>query len=256
MQLKVMSFNIRGTTGILVDGINAWNNRRQLNIATIQKYAPDIIGFQEAKQGNFEAYAKSLHDYHYFHGLAAPRNGGSEYTPIYWKGKRFEPIENGNFYLSPSPDTESPAWDSTLVRVAAWVKLRELESNEAFFVLNTHFPHEGDIHETRNHCAQLIIEKVNAHAADLPLILMGDFNATPDSKAYQRFIEAGFTDSYTGQRVNTFHNFEGEHYPLTGQRIDWILTKRFAPKSCEVIKDAQPPLFPSDHYPVLASLEK
>lgn len=256
MLINIMSFNIRGTTGILVDGINAWDNRRKLNIATIQKYAPDVLGFQEAKQGNIEAYAKSLSEYSSFQGLAASRRGGDEYTPIYWKSHRFEPVETGNFYLSQTPDNESLGWDSSLVRVAAWLKLRERESNEVFFVLNTHFPHEGDIHETRNNCAKLIIEKVNAHAADLPVIVMGDFNATPDSAAYRSFIDAGFADSYTGQRVNTFHNFEGENYASSGVHIDWILIKRFAAKACEVIKDARPPLFPSDHYPVLASLEK
>jgi endonuclease/exonuclease/phosphatase family metal-dependent hydrolase len=251
-----MSFNIRGTTGILVDGINAWDNRRALNIATIQKYAPDIIGFQEAKQGNIEAYAKSLSEYDSFQGLGASRRGGSEFTAIYWKSKRFEPIEKGSFYLSPTPDKESLGWDSTLLRVAAWIKLREVESTESFFVLNSHFPHEDAADETRQHCAKLIIEKVKAYAADLPVVVMGDFNATPDSAAYQSFINDGFADSYTGQRVNTFHNFEGENYPLSGQRIDWILTKQFTTKACEVIKDARPPLYPSDHYPVLALLEK
>jgi endonuclease/exonuclease/phosphatase family metal-dependent hydrolase len=257
MIINVMSFNIRGTRDSRFDGLNAWENRRNLNIATIQNYAPDVLGFQEAQQGNIEAYATSLSDYSSFHGLAASRQEGSEYTPIYWKTSRFELVESGQFYLSASPDKETLGWESSLIRVAAWLKLRELASNETFFVLNTHFPHEEDLHETRNHCAKLIIEQVKRLAGDLPMIVMGDFNATPDSAAYHSFLEAGFSDSYADSspvRANTFHNFEGEKYSVVGRHIDWILTQGFSTVASQVIRDAEPPFFPSDHYPVLASL--
>lgn len=257
MIIKVMTFNVRGTRDSSIDGLNAWENRRNLNIATIQKHAPDIVGFQEAQNGNIEAYEKSLTSYTSFQGFGAARDNGSEYTPIYWKTSRFEHLESGQFYLSPSPHEESLGWDSSLVRVAAWLKLRELSSNNLFVVLNTHFPHEEEIHETRTNCAKLIIEQTNTHARELPLIVMGDFNATPDSAAYRSFLDAGFGDSYgdsSAERANTFHNYEGENYSVVGRHIDWILTKQFSVNACQIITDAEAPLFPSDHYPVLATL--
>ncbi|HRF98947.1 MAG TPA: hypothetical protein PLZ51_27240, partial [Aggregatilineales bacterium] len=56
----------------------------------------------------------------------------------------------------------------------------------------------------------------------------------------------------------TFHNFLGEAYPPLAVRIDWILvgggTKQFTTHSCDIIRDAEPPIFPSDHYPILAEL--
>lgn len=50
---------------------------------------------------------------------------------------------------------------------------------------------------------------------------------------------------------------EGEHFsPIC--RCDWILTRdgacSFKVHSCEVLRDATPPIYPSDHYPVLAEL--
>jgi endonuclease/exonuclease/phosphatase family metal-dependent hydrolase len=259
MHVKAMTFNIRGARTSIEDGINAWKNRRNLNIATIQKYAPDIVGFQEAQKGNVDAYAKALPEYSSFQGFAAARQfNNDEYNPIYWNASRFNLIDKGQFYLSTTPTKKSIGWESSLERVATWLKLREIASESAFFVLNTHFPHEGGLHETRQHCATLIIQEVNALAGDLPVIVMGDFNAYPDSKAYQRFLEAGFSDSYadTGiEGIHTFHGFVGEKHTKLGERIDWILTKRFSILEYQVIRDAEPPIFPSDHYPVLANLE-
>ena len=260
MQLQVMTFNIRGTRDSSADGVNAWDNRRNLNIATIQKIAPDIIGFQEAQQGNLDAYAKSLTDYSLFQGYTASRERGQhEHTPVYWKSSRFDALDNGAFYLSETPHIESIGWQTPLVRVVAWVKLRAVASGAEFFVLNTHFHHQAESHETRNNCARLIIEQMNSHAGELPVLVMGDFNAVPDSPAYHTFQDAGFTDAYAASggshAVNTFHGYQGSDYPFTGQHIDWILTKGFAIHGCQVITDAEPPLYPSDHYPVVADIE-
>ncbi|MEM9955079.1 MAG: endonuclease/exonuclease/phosphatase family protein [Chloroflexota bacterium] len=46
--MRVMTFNVRGS--FHDDGDNDWHKRRELNIATIKKYDPDIIGFQEANK--------------------------------------------------------------------------------------------------------------------------------------------------------------------------------------------------------------
>ncbi len=46
--LRVMSFNIRGFSRRR-DGINRWENRAALNVATIKRYAPDLIGLQELR---------------------------------------------------------------------------------------------------------------------------------------------------------------------------------------------------------------
>src|SRR5688500_12297878 len=115
MNIQVMTFNIRVTCDSRIDGLNALENLRYLNIAIIQKYAHDIVGFQEAQQGNIEAYEKSLTAYTSFQGLAATRQRNEhEYTPIYWKTSRFKQIETGQFYLSASPQKESLSWDTSL----------------------------------------------------------------------------------------------------------------------------------------------
>ena len=46
-----MSFNVRGSFRDARKK-NAWRNRAALNVATIERYAPDVIGLQESQRGN------------------------------------------------------------------------------------------------------------------------------------------------------------------------------------------------------------
>jgi endonuclease/exonuclease/phosphatase family metal-dependent hydrolase len=61
----------------------------------------------------------------------------------------------------------------------------------------------------------------------------------------------GGPDLHTGaaQAVDRFSEY----------RLDWILMRCGAdparPKQCTIIRDCQPPLYPSDHYPVMADIE-
>jgi hypothetical protein len=67
--------------------------------------------------------------------------------------------------------------------------------------------------------------------------------------------------------ISSFHGFEGEAYDTVNYggpdadpfwRVDWIMLRQGAQalrvERCAVITDAVPPLYPSDHYPVLALL--
>jgi endonuclease/exonuclease/phosphatase family metal-dependent hydrolase len=62
--LRVMSFNVRGSFHDARKK-NAWRNRADLNVATIERYAPDVIGLQEAQRGNLSAYPRpEIRQYH------------------------------------------------------------------------------------------------------------------------------------------------------------------------------------------------
>jgi endonuclease/exonuclease/phosphatase family metal-dependent hydrolase len=56
-----MSFNIRGTLRDMRK-TNAWRNRASLNVATIGRCAPDVIGLQECQNGNLKAYRETCRD--------------------------------------------------------------------------------------------------------------------------------------------------------------------------------------------------
>ena len=190
-----------------------------------------------------------------------------EHAPIYWKKERFVELNNGAFYLSQTPDTKSVGWESQLIRAATWVILKEKASGAEFIVLNTHYPHER--HEaTRSECSLVILQQLTTLAPDLPHIVMGDFNchASPQCDAYSFFVRNGYQDTYKdSKRINTFHNFEGDRCSINLGRIDWILIKNqpsseepkaevFVNSEAQIVRDAEPPIFPSDHYPIVADL--
>ena len=81
---RVMTFNVRGARHD--DGANRWDNRRDLNVATIQKYAPSIIGFQEAQPENIATYKQTLTHHTLAQGLHPP-DARHESLPIYYAPK-------------------------------------------------------------------------------------------------------------------------------------------------------------------------
>ena len=287
--IKLLSFNIRGDFS--QDGRNRWPYRAPLVVDLIRRYAPDLIGFQEAHQANIHTLTQALTGYEYVIGPPYDYRERYAYNPIFWRRESWQRIESGGFYLSQTPDHWSVGWDAGLVRCASWVQLRWRWQPVTLIHLNTHFDHVGET--ARQQSSQLICDRLAALAQDeLPVVVTGDFNANawlPAHVAYvenpQRtidtavpqglttapyqtfrrhhfqdcFLAAGHVDSL---EKYTFHRYQGAQYrpdeSHMALRIDWILTKdgRFSwqTHSCDIIRDAQPPHYPSDHYPVLATL--
>src|SRR5829696_5794293 len=94
-QIRVMSFNVRGSFHDARKK-NAWRNRAALNVATIERYAPDVIGLQEAQRGNLSAYRKRLPRYTH---IRDPRYGNSiphDFNTILFDPERLKPLELGD----------------------------------------------------------------------------------------------------------------------------------------------------------------
>lgn len=278
--MKIMTFNIRGSF-YDHDGINTWSNRAELNVDTIKKASPDVIGFQELHTGNLATYLETLSNYRFVLGPPTDEAELFDYNPIFWKENRFDFQDSGGFYLSETPEHWSKSWDSVCVRAVTWLKLFSKESNTELLVLNTHLDHIGE--EARVAGSRLILQKLSElQTTQTPVVLMGDFNCnpwTPDygvptnqtstDKSYRLFVEHGFSDSYLAaghtdsMQSNTYHGFDGDDYSALeyhmAWRLDWILTKDAPEKqvhtvACNIIRDASSPVYPSDHYPVLARL--
>jgi endonuclease/exonuclease/phosphatase family metal-dependent hydrolase len=282
--LKIMTFNLRGSM-MEIDGVNYWPNRADLNVCTLKKYAPDIIGFQEFQHGHQSTYQLHLPHYDSIIGLNTIDNSiyGMQ-NPIYWYRERFQLLDHGGFYLSDTPDEWSYGWDSTFVRSANWVKLYDKFIDRPLFVLNTHLDHIAEY--ARQQSTKLIIEQIaKLIEEDMTIFITADFNsrawatedhggtipagyesdALPAGTVHKLFTEAGYQDTFVlaGNQdmphINTYHDFIGEDYPPISQRIDWILFKPtpdypLKVKTCDIIRDHEAPIYPSDHYPVQAVL--
>ncbi len=258
--LRVMTFNIRGARR--KDGENAWKHRAPLNVGVIRHYAPDLIGFQELQDANLRTYRAELPKYEYDLGPGYGHREPYLRNAIFWNPSRLTPMENGGFWLSETPEKHSRSWGSEHARAANWVRFHTLPERTEFLHLNTHLDHGSGT--ARVEGSRLIVWRLASLADGDPAILTGDFNCNPGSRTYRNFAQAGFTDAHRAAgnpRSNTFHKFQGESFrPDKEARIDWILLRggerggEWTVSSCQIVRDCEPPVYPSDHYPVVADL--
>jgi endonuclease/exonuclease/phosphatase family metal-dependent hydrolase len=263
-----MSFNVRGSFHDTRKK-NAWRNRADLNVATIERYAPDVIGLQEAQRGNLGAYSQRLPRYAHIRG---PRYGNAkphDFNTILFDPERLELLDSGGFWLSETPDEYSRSWETRVARSATWALFGVPGTDLTFLHLNTHLDHVSA--QARQEGSKLVVRRIvvisDRTGVDPPVIVTGDFNSRPGNRVHRTFTESGFVDTYLAagneEGANTFHAFKGAPYrdahPHRGpRRIDWILLKdpkgRLGVKSHRIIHDADEGsgLYPSDHYPIMA----
>ncbi|NRA97246.1 MAG: endonuclease/exonuclease/phosphatase family protein [Planctomycetes bacterium] len=260
--LRVMSFNIR--YGTARDGDNAWPRRRELVLATIRRFDPDILGTQETLPRQRAWLSERLPGYHAI-GRGRQSKGGGEQCTIFIRKSRVEALEFRTFWLSPTPEIEgSRGWDAALPRIATWLRFKDLRSRRTLRFVNTHFDHRGK--KARTESGLLLHQRIAAFPEDEPVIVTGDFNAKEGSAPYKALLPntSRLIDTFRAthpwigrdgtfqRRDGTFHGFRGI---ADGRRIDWVLvTKHLAIRGARVDNHSVKGRWPSDHFPVTAVL--
>lgn len=260
-EIRVISFNIRyDNPG---DGINAWPNRIPLVKQYLEEESPDIIGFQEALHHQVQDLSEILPGYGW---VGTGRDDGmeqGEYTPVFFKESMFELADQGQFWLSYTPEIPgSIGPGAVLPRIATWAKLIHKPSKNTVLVFNTHFSHISD--EARRLGAEILAEKMKEIAGEAPLILTGDFNIEYGSETYQMVSQRFLSDN---QLTNTFSENVEENtaaWPKTyngfsnanpGSFIDYIfVNKHFTIKEYSIDRIKSEEEFISDHWPVASVL--
>ena len=256
--IRVMTFNIRYDNPD--DGINRWDNRKQMVSETIIQQNADLAGLQEVLVKQMNDLESLLPDYgHTGVGREDGKQKG-EAVPIFYKLTRFELIDNGTFWLSTTPqDTGSVGWDAALTRICTWGKFLDKSSGIKFYFLNTHFDHMGDTARTKS--ARLILDFINKETNDLPVILTGDFNSSPNDEPYLILTnpESGLSDACLSNKKpeacleGTFNGFGTQKDP---ERIDIVFFKGvWEVSSYKVLKIKDGEMFISDHWPVIAEFK-
>jgi len=244
-----MTFNIR--YGAADDGPNSWPHRRALVADIIVREAPDLLAIQEALAFQLDELAAALKGYR---KLGQHRDGGleGEFSGIYVKEARLRVLDWGEMWLSPTPDSVgAPGWDAALPRMAVWAEVVPVEGGAPVRGYGTHFDHLGET--ARLESARLILR----HAEKAPpTIVMGDLNAGEESAPLKAFFEQGYRSAlrslHPDSRLGTFNGFQD---PSGGDRIDHILLDpRLGALRAEILDHPSEGVWPSDHYPVVATV--
>jgi endonuclease/exonuclease/phosphatase family metal-dependent hydrolase len=143
-----------------------------------------------------------------------------------------------------------PTWDSACVRLANWVRLRNVESGTDFHFINTHLDHVSQ--EAREQQARLIVEDSAAYPGTYPQLMTGDMNCAGDNAAIDCFRNGGWQDSHSAihgaDNPDTFHRFRGTDYDGTLGKIDWMFSRgQVTAITSQIVRQERDGRYMSDH---------
>ncbi len=177
------------------------NNRYQEMLELIQSVSPDIIAFQEYTYDWHSELSGSLNDYPY---VSAHPAHGAFGVALYSK----YPLSNERLQ-----DTQHDAIKLAIADVVVEGKTIQISS------VHPPPPVSQGMYEVRNSIMQSIGEQ--ASATDIPVVVMGDFNATPWSGHYSTMMSAG--KLHNARAGFGFHPTWPSHNVLLQIPIDHIL---------------------------------
>lgn len=272
VELRVMSFNIRYSYGRPQEEAseNDWTDskhpRRERVIRVIRESLPDILGVQEARHLQIEDLQNALREFDFYGIGRDDGKTGGEYSGIYYLKDRFRELDAGSFWLSATPEKPGTTFYTArdaVPRVASWVRLADNKSGREIFVLNMHWDHISV--PAREQSARLVRRRLTELAEGLPAIVMGDLNTPEDSKAVTELVGARgaagrrLLDSFRTvhpERTREESTFSAWSGRTAGSRIDFILhTAEFTPTAASIARTSYDGRWPSDHYPVTATLQ-
>lgn len=260
-KLNVMSYNIRyDNPG---DGDNQWKYRKDFAADLVKFHNADIFGAQEVLHNQLMDLSQRLPGYAY---IGVGREDGKtkgEYAPIFYKKDRFSLVKSGNFWLAEDMNAVGKkGWDAACERVATWGIFKDKATGKEFFFLNTHLDHMGKV--ARHEGAALVLEQAKQLAGNLPVLITGDFNAAPDDEPIRVLTDPNDPRHLINSRTiaafkygpeGTFHDFGKIPYKER-EWIDYIFVKgNIRVLRHGVLTDTLDHLYPSDHYPVIATVE-
>lgn len=228
--VRVMDYNLH-------DAVNTDGHVDPETLArVIEESGADIVGLQEVSRGwlvwggmDMLTWLSQRLDMPYVWGPTADEQWGNAILSRY-------PIRNVEFYPLP-PD------DLLLLRGFIWTEI-DVDATVLTFI-DTHFSDKVELDDARAIQASTIISTWNHQPMT---IIMGDFNALPDSLTVTMMLEAGLIDisrEIGEQPTYTYYSANPDH------QIDYIFVTPDLGYSHFVI----PQTTASDHLPLVATIE-
>lgn len=257
--LRFISSNVRymNNAGDLENG---WDRRKTALISMMKDLKPAVIGFQECSKFQRDYIAENCPEYEYVDYLIRRnaknlRSYAAFTDPVMWNKNELELLKWDAFYLSETPDSCSMSWGAAEPRTALWCHFRHKKTGKEFIFINTHLDHVSDL--ARQKGVDVILDMApQFNPKNLPMVMLGDLNATPKSTALDRLKREWKDTRYEAKDSDDKYTFNGFGKSWTGT-VDYIWYTGF--KRCHnfkviVRKYNHVPFF-SDHYPIRADLE-
>lgn len=252
VEIKYISYNIRNSRAN--DGDNAWDIRKPATKEMIEREKPDIFGLQEAYIEQLQYIDSNFSEYSRVGVGRDDGNEEGEFMAVYYRNDKFKLLDNGDFWLSETPDSCSMGWDAACRRIVTWAKLKDLDSKKVFYAFNTHLDHVGEI--AREQSILLIVERINqiVKKDKAPVFLSGDFNSNVSSAIFDP-LKNIMKDSRAilpeSEWLPTYNNYGKGGDSM----IDYIFYKNAEVVDFKTLNGDYGKPYISDHYPVMATFK-
>ena len=279
---NLATFNVRFAT-TADKGELSWERRVPRMAEVVRRHDFDVFGIQEGSSNIVAGLLRELPDFVYAGQVTSPTAEG---VGVFYRRDRFRLVEKDFFWLSETPDVpgsrpKNPKWSKYVKwnRDATSLLLEDVTTGRRFRYVNTHLNHKGP-REIKVFELDVVFRRVIDAALGRGecVVLTGDMNAKfPDADTPEAL--RALSDEAVRQLAPTnpiarvmgplrdaflvsetppegpFHTFTGwKDAPVA--RIDYVFVspgvkvRRYA-----VLDDRIDGQLPSDHHPVMVSLE-
>ncbi len=248
--MKIVTFNLRSR--YKGDGINSFVHRAVLIFDKIEEEKPDVIAFQEVKQPHLKILERLLTDYVFVGQFRDEKYAGEGlYTAV--RKDTCQVLGFESVWLSPTPYLPGSRYEnqSSCPRICLQTMVRSYESGEVIRVFNLHLDHISEEAKLSGMEAALSFTEEFKRKGNHPYIILGDFNACPDSEVIRMCLREELSD-VTEKIPVSFHKFGDK-----AVKIDYIFMSREIAekaKNVQVWADEENGIYLSDHYPICAEI--
>lgn len=248
--MKIASINQRCV--YKKDGNQSFIHRAVFLCDKISAEAPDVIGFQEVTEESVKVLERLLPEYTFvgqFRG--ADYRGEGLYTAVRKESCTLLGFET--VWLSPTPYEPGSRFEdqSPYPRICVEAKILHRASGRVMRLYNLHLDHISE--SARVLGIKAAFDFIDSFKDGAPVVMLGDFNAEPDSKTIEMCNAREGMRNVTANIPVTFHG-----YGKSSIKIDYIyMSDELADSVCEAKAwtDQSYDIWLSDHYPICAELK-
>lgn len=266
--IRVGTYNIRLSPGDRGTP-NDWEERKADLVDLVKKLDLDAFGMQEVCPDQAQYLRENLPEFAFVGDHRGADRKTDEASPVFYRKSRFEAEKRGTFWLSETPEVPGlKGWGAACPRVCSYLILRDRGTGKRFCFANTHTDHVSEL--AREKGMLLIIERMKEFGAGAPIVFTGDHNCCydePPAVAVRKILKDArdITETKDPGPHNTFQGFgkykDGPVNRKGGIKdycIDYIYVSDGTRVLDFVTHDDKRPgtdLYPSDHFPISATIE-
>ena len=188
--IKLVTFNVRNR--VWEDGVNSLAHRLGLIMDIIDRERPDAVAFQEIQEFHLQALRRVMPEYAFFGQLRNENyDGEGLYTAV--RTDAFDLLGLETVWLSPTPYEPGSRYadQSKCPRICVMTQLRHRESGTCLRLFNVHLDHVSESARRLGMESVLAFVRSYEEKRPMPHLILGDFNAVPDSDAVRLCRQAG-----------------------------------------------------------------